>query len=68
MAIKWRLAVLLADREMNYKELAKLMGVHPNTANKLKNHIPERLTPETLEKLCDALDCQPGDLLVRVKD
>jgi len=65
MPIKWRLAVLIAERELDYKSLAALTGLHPVTVNKLKNtyEMPPRLDRVTLEKLCKALKCQPGDLL-----
>lgn len=70
MAIKWRLAVLMADREIDYKELAEMTGMHPVTVNKHKNMriMPNRLEYETLLKYCEALNCQPGDLLVFVPD
>ncbi|NJM00510.1 MAG: helix-turn-helix transcriptional regulator [Synechococcaceae cyanobacterium SM2_3_2] len=60
----------MADREMDYKELAAATGLHPVTANKLKNTyvMPPRLDRGTLEKLCQVLDCQPGDLLRWVPD
>lgn len=66
MQIKWRLAVLMADREVDYKELAEKTGMHKVTVNKHKNMriMPDRLTRETLLKYCEALKCQPGDLLV----
>jgi putative transcriptional regulator len=65
MPIKWRLAVLMEDREVGYKALAEATGLHPVTVSKLKNTriMPRRLDSETLEKLCKALACQPGDLL-----
>ncbi|WP_243147245.1 helix-turn-helix domain-containing protein [Scytonema sp. UIC 10036] len=66
MPIKWRLAVLMADREVDYRELAQMTGMHHVTVSKHKNLrvMPERLERETLEKYCKALNCQPGDLLV----
>lgn len=66
MSIRWRLAVLMADREMDYKQLAKVTGMHPVTVSKHKNMrtMPSRLEDSTLEKYCKALSCQPGDLLV----
>ncbi|WP_224311896.1 helix-turn-helix domain-containing protein [Trichormus variabilis] len=66
MSIKWRLAVLMADREVDYKDLAKMTGMHPVTVSKHKNSkiMPSRLESETLEKYCEALKCQPGELLV----
>lgn len=65
MVIKWRLAAVMADREMNYREVAKVAGLHHVTVNKLKNsyEMPPRLDRTTLEKLCQALNCQPEDLL-----
>lgn len=65
MPIKWRLAAVMADREMGYKELADAAGLHRVTVNKLKNtyEMPPRLDRDTLEKLCRVLNCQPADLL-----
>jgi putative transcriptional regulator len=65
MPIKWRLAAVMADREMDYKQLAEVAGLHPVTVNKLKNtyEMPSRLDRGTLLKLCRSLHCQPGDLL-----
>ncbi|MEH1960616.1 MAG: helix-turn-helix transcriptional regulator [Nostoc sp.] len=66
MPMKWRLPVLMADREIDYKELAKVTGMHPGTISKLKNNLPDRLELVTLMKLCKALKCQPGDLLAYI--
>ena len=70
MPIKWRLTVLMADREIDYKKLAQMTGLHPVTVSKHKNIrvMPERLDRDTLEKYCKALNCQPGDLLTYVSD
>lgn len=70
MPIKWRLAAIMADRELDYKQVAELAGMHPVTISKLKNtyEMPSRLDRETLEKLCRVLECQPGDLLRYVPD
>lgn len=70
MPIKWRLAAIMADRELDYKQVAELAGMHPVTISKLKNtyEMPPRLDRETLEKLCRVLECQPGDLLRYVPD
>lgn len=70
MPIKWRLAAIMADRELDYKQVAELAGMHPVTISKLKNtyEMPPRLDRETLEKLCRVLACQPGDLLRYVPD
>lgn len=65
MVVKWRLAAVMADREMDYRQVAQAAGLHPVTVNKLKNsyEMPPRLDRTTLEKLCQVLNCQPSDLL-----
>ena len=63
MGIEWRLAGLMAKQGMNYRRLGKATGLHPNTISKLKHKPPVRLEMDTLIRLCQALDCQPGDLL-----
>lgn len=66
MTIKWRLNVLMAERRLKNKDLTEVTGMHPVTISKLKNsqEVPERLERSTLEKLCAALKCQPGDLML----
>jgi putative transcriptional regulator len=63
--IKWRLHAVMADREIEYKELAEKAGLHPVTVSKHRTLkiMPPRLDARTLQKYCRALGCQPGDLL-----
>lgn len=68
MAIEWRLAKVMAERGMNYKMLGAATGMHPNTISKLKHNLPSRLEMKTLIQLCEALNCQPGDLLAYQPD
>lgn len=70
MAIQWRLAVMMAERNFNNKDLTKLTGFHAVTISKLKTTriMPSRLEYITLNKLCKALQCQPGDLLKYIPD
>ena len=70
MAMKWRLAAVMADREIGYRELAEATGLHRVTVNKLKNtyEMPPRLDRDTLEKLCRVLKSQPADLIRYVPD
>ena len=65
MTIKWRLRAVMADRELDYKQLAERASLHPVTVNKLVNtyEMPPRLDRNTLGKFCWVLKCQPGDLL-----
>lgn len=66
--IKWRLKVLMAERDMDNTKLMELTQLHRNTITKLKNNRPDRLTIDTLNRLCQALDCQPGDLMSYIPD
>lgn len=66
--MKWRLAVIMAERNMNNKALAEATGMHPTTISKLRQNLPDRFDMDTLVALCKALECQPGDLLVYVGD
>ena len=63
MAIKWRLSAVMADREIDNQALHQLTGLHPGTISKLRNNPPSRIDVITLNLLCTALDCQPGELL-----
>ena len=46
-------------------QLQKKAGIAPSTAYRFFNNKATQLTIETLEKICSALDCNPGDLIVR---
>lgn len=54
---------LLADRGRSYYWLAKETGVSHTTLWRLKKDKAFGINFETLEKICVALDCQPGDVL-----
>lgn len=43
MVIKWRLAAVMADREVDNQRLQELTGLHRGTISKLKNNLPARL-------------------------
>lgn len=62
--IEWRLHVVMAERRMSPSDLAEKMGVNRVSVSRLKNarSLP-RLSEETLNGLCSALNCQPGDLM-----
>jgi putative transcriptional regulator len=68
--IKWRLAAVMADREMDYKDVAVVTGLSPSTVSTHKNlrEMPPRLDRNTLNAYCHALNCQPGDLLRHIPD
>jgi putative transcriptional regulator len=57
------LDVMLAKRKMRSKELAERIGLTEANLSLLKSGKVKGVRFDTLNKICDALDCQPGDLL-----
>lgn len=55
--------VMLAKRKMSVGTLAAQIGITPANLAVLKNGRAKAVRFTTLEALCEALDCQPGDLL-----
>ncbi len=55
--------VMLAKRKMSVTELANRVGITMANISILKNGKAKAIKVSTLIRLCDALDCQPGDLL-----
>lgn len=54
---------ILADRKMTVAELADRVGITSVNVSVLKNGRAKAIRFSTLSKLCEVLDCQPGDLL-----
>jgi putative transcriptional regulator len=55
----------MAERNISNKELARLIGMHPNSISRLRvRRRLSRIDEDTLDALCKALKCQPGDLMV----
>lgn len=65
IVIKIRLNELLEDQERTLYWLSKETGVRYATIWKISKGEVGRLGMDVLERICQALDCQPGDLLVR---
>ena len=63
MEIIIRLDVMLALRKMRSRELAERVGITEQNISLLKSGKVKGIRFETLAKICEALDCQPGDLL-----
>ncbi len=63
MAITVRLDVMLALRKARSKELAQHIGITESNLSLLKSGKVRGIRFETLEKICEYLDCQPGDIL-----
>ena len=62
MAIIVNLDVMLAKRKMRLGTLAEAVGITPQNLSVLKTGRAKAIRFSTLEKLCEALECQPGDL------
>lgn len=63
MAIIVNIDVMLARRKMSSGELAEKIGITPANLSILKTGKAKALRITTMDALCRALDCQPGDLL-----
>ena len=64
MPIVVKLDVMLAERKMKSKDLAAQIGITEANLSLLKSGKVKGVRFATLEAICGALDCQPGDLLV----
>jgi len=63
MPIDVKLDVIMAMRRIQLKTLSKEIGITEANLSILKNNKGKAIRFSTLAKLCDVLDCQPGDLI-----
>lgn len=63
MAIIINIDVMLARRKMSVTELSERVGITMANLSILKNGKAKAVRLSTLEAICEALDCQPGDIL-----
>jgi len=68
MAIKINIDVMLAKRKMSVTELSEKVGITMANLSILKNGKAKAIRISTLDAICEALDCQPGDILEYRKD
>ncbi|RKD75946.1 putative transcriptional regulator [Sinobaca qinghaiensis] len=68
MAIIINIDIMLAKRKMSVTELSNRVGITMANLSILKNGKAKAIRLTTLEAICEALDCQPGDLLEYQKD
>ena len=64
MAIKVNVDVLMAQKKKGLTELAKEVDITLANLSILKNNKAKAVRFSTLESICKALDCQPGDILI----
>ena len=68
MAIIIRLDRIMADRKMSLNELAERVGMTNVNLSNLKTGKMKGIRFETMNAICEALGCQPGDLFEQTKD
>ncbi|MEP7210959.1 MAG: helix-turn-helix transcriptional regulator [Alphaproteobacteria bacterium] len=67
MPIRVRLSVVMAERNVKSKDLAEFVGITESNLSLLKQGKVKGVRFDTLEKICEFLDCEPGDILGREK-
>ncbi len=68
MAIISRLDRVLADRKMSVNELAEHVGISPTNVSRIKTGRIKAIRFSTMDGMCEALHCQPGDLFEYMPD
>ena len=68
MPIVVTLDIMLAKRKMRSRELAGRIGITEQNLSLLKSGRVKGIRFDTLQRICEALDCQPADLLQHVAD
>ena len=68
MAIRVNLDVMLAKRKMSVGELTERVGITPANVSVLKNGRAKAIPFSTLDGICEALECQPGDVMEWVEE
>jgi putative transcriptional regulator len=66
--INIRVAEMMGRHRLTKKALSEITGIRPNTVSALWHGTIKRLDMNQLNKLCSALDCQPGDLFEYLPD
>ena len=62
--IRINLSVIMAKRQISSGELADKIGITPANLSILKTGKAKAIRFSTLEKICEILECQPGDIIV----
>jgi putative transcriptional regulator len=68
MPIKIRLSSILGDKKLKMSEVSRKTGIGTSTLLRFYHERSDGIRFDVLEKLCEFLDCQPGDLLVYIND
>lgn len=68
MAIRILLSRKLGELRWTQSKLAKKTDIRPNTINELYHELTERINLEHLDKICEVLDCDLSEILIREDD
>ncbi|MDR1688541.1 MAG: helix-turn-helix domain-containing protein [Clostridiales bacterium] len=68
MPMKFKVKVQLAINNMTQKQLAEVTGIRPPTVSAICTGAVKQIPVSALERICDKLNCQPGDLMEYVPD
>lgn len=66
MAIRILLSTRLGELRWTQADLARKTGIRPTTINEMYHELVERVNLEHLDLICNALDCEVSDILVRI--
>ncbi|MFC9712394.1 helix-turn-helix domain-containing protein [Paenibacillus sp. NPDC056933] len=66
--IKVHLSRIMGEKRINIAELSRLTGLHRNGIGKLYNEETDGVKFETLDRICEALDCEVQDIIEFIKD
>ncbi len=65
--IRILLSTRLGERRWTQADLARMTGIRPNTINEMYHELSDRVKLEHLDLICEALDCNLEDLIVRTE-
>lgn len=68
MSIIVNLDVMMAKRKLSSTELSEKLGITISNLSILKNNKGKAIRFSTLDKVCEVLECQPGDILEYIKE
>lgn len=64
--IRVLLSARLGEKRLTQADLARMTGIRPATINELYHEIADRVSLEHLDLICEVLDCDLSDLIIRV--
>ena len=66
--VKFRLKVILAEHDMTQTQLSEITGIRQPTISAICTGTAKHLPVDVIERICTALNCQPGDFIQHIPD